>query len=140
MTRKVVLILLLVLLVIAGAAAFISPTIAKRIAYARMPAPVDRTVTWAGDVKPILDQNCAKCHAGKAKKGGFQYDTEERFKAGVRSHPVAIAGDSRESMIVKAVVGFPGLPAMPRGQGTPLTAEDVGVLRAWIDQGMKFDE
>ena len=121
--------------------AYMSEPVQSRIAYAQMPEPVDRNVSWAADVKPILDRACMDCHAGAARKGGFQYDTPDRFASGGGSGPVASAGNSRESLLVKSLVHFPGVEAMPRGDSPEIvTHEEIGVIRAWIDQGMKFDE
>lgn len=138
MNRKIILAILLIAVI--GVAAFLSDPVQTQIAYARMPAPVDRTVSWTEDVKPVLDRSCRRCHGGDARKGKFQYDTPERFIAGGKSGAAAVAGDSRESLIVKALVHFPGVEAMPRPGSTAVTREEIAALRAWIDQGMKFDD
>ncbi len=126
-------------LVLGVIAAYFHPATQEQLAYLTMPDPVERTVSWTEDVKPVMDKHCVRCHAAKVSKGKFQYDTRETFLAGGKSGPVAISGDSRESLIVKAVIAFPGAPTMPRGGGERLSAEEVGILRAWIDQGLNFD-
>src|SRR6185436_11716235 len=48
--------------------------------------------------------------------------------------PAILPGKSAESLLVQAVAGVKPDLVMPR-KGERLTAEQVGLLRAWIDQG-----
>ena len=47
-------------------------------------------------------------------------------------------GKSADSFLIELVQGFDPDSAMPK-KGTKLTPEQIGLLRAWIDQGMKWD-
>ena len=55
--------------VVAAAAALFGP-IQRAVAYARMPEPVDRPVSWTADIKPVLDRSCMRCHGGGLRGGG----------------------------------------------------------------------
>jgi hypothetical protein len=72
-------------------------------------------------------------------KGGFKLDTRETFLKGGDSGEVASAGQSAGSLLIELVSGLDPDNVMPV-KGSKLTPRQVGLLRAWIDQGMKWDE
>ncbi len=104
------------------------------------PASTKTGVTFATDIKPIFDDACAKCHtAGKKPKGGLALDTLDGVLKGDRDGKVLTPGDSANSDLVKSVahIGDPD-GYMPKGKSAkPLTADQIGLIRAWIDQGAK---
>ena len=55
-----------------------------------------------------------------------------------RARKAFVAGKSADSALVKSVARLVEDDAMPpEGKGKPLTAEQIGLIRAWIDQGAK---
>ena len=104
------------------------------------PASTKTGVTYATDIKPIFDASCLKCHDGTKKpKGGLALDTLEGTLKGSRDGKVVTVGDSAHSDLVLAVahVGDPD-DFMPKGKDAkPLSADQIGLIRAWIDQGAK---
>jgi len=107
---------------------------------AKLPPPADKKdVTFAADIKPIFDKSCVECHGPKKQKAGLRLDTRELTLKGEKSGPVLIIGDSANSELVKLVarIGDEEHWMPPVGKGKPLTKEQVGLLRAWIDQGAK---
>ena len=103
-----------------------------------LPPPANRFVQFATDIQPILAASCVKCHGRGRDKGGFQIDTRETLLHGGDSGPAALAGNSAESLLVALVSGLDPDNVMPR-KGSRLTAQQVGLLRAWIDQGLPWD-
>ena len=106
------------------------------------PALTKTGVTYATDIKPILDKSCAKCHSGEKPKAHLKLDTLEGALKGDKDGKVIIVGDSAKSQLVLAVAHagdqddwMPPLKA--KDKFPPLTAEQVGLIRAWIDQGAK---
>ena len=52
-----------------------------------------------------------------------------------------VPGNSEKSRLMVAVSRTdPELMMPPEGEGQPLTAEEVGLVRAWIDQGAKWPD
>ena len=96
------------------------------------------TVAFASDVKPILEKHCNKCHLGGGTKGGFSMDTRENALAAGRNGARIVEGDSAGSNLILRVAHDPGVDKMPP-KGEALTADEVGVLRAWVDQGAKWE-
>ncbi len=97
-------------------------------------APPSAAVDYLRDVKPILTQNCVKCHGPDRQRGGLRLDTAAAVRKGGDSGPAAVPGQSGKSRMVLAVTGAEGVKAMPP-KGPPLDAARVAVLRAWIDAG-----
>jgi hypothetical protein len=103
-----------------------------------LPLPVPRRVDFHKDVVAILANSCAKCHTGSKSKGGFSIDNRETMVAGGDSGAAVVIGNSAESRLVALVAGLEPDVVMP-AQGPRLSAEQVGVLRAWIDQGLAWE-
>jgi Planctomycete cytochrome C len=104
------------------------------------PASTKTGVTFATDIKPIFDAACVKCHDGTKKpRAGLALDTLEGTLKGSRDGSVVKVGDSAHSDLVLSVahIGDPD-SFMPKGKGAQkLTDEQIGLIRAWIDQGAK---
>lgn len=100
-----------------------------------------REIDFNKDVKPILIATCVECHGQGRAKGDFRIDTRDSFIKGGESGAAAVAGDSAKSLVVKMVSGI-GVEEdliMPK-KGRRLTEAEVVVMRAWIDQGMKWPD
>lgn len=104
-----------------------------------LPAAAPRTVTFVHDIKPMLEASCIACHAHGQKKGRYAVDSRELFLAGGASGAGAIPGDSAGSLVVQLVAGLDLDRLMP-AKGPRWTPEQIGVLRAWIDQGAPWPE
>ena len=107
------------------------------------PASTKTGVTYATDVKPILDQSCVKCHSGDKPKAHLKLDTLEGVLKGSKDGKILTAGDSANSFVIKCVAHVTKDPDsyMPpphnKANIGPLTPEQIGLIRAWIDQGAK---
>ena len=106
---------------------------------AQLPAPARRPVSFSKDIKPVLEARCVNCHGHGRTKGGFQIDTRETFLKGGDSGPAVILSKSAESYLVELVSGVDPDNVMPK-KGSRLTVEQISLVRAWIDQGLPWDE
>jgi hypothetical protein len=107
------------------------------------PASTKTGVTYATDIKAILDASCVKCHSGDKPKAKLSLDTLEGALKGSKDGKILTAGDSANSLVVKAVAHLAAdhdtwMPPLNNKAGIkPLTPDQIGLLRAWIDQGAK---
>jgi hypothetical protein len=102
------------------------------------PAATQSGVTYEKDIKAILNSRCLYCHRGDKPKAGLQLDTLDGVIKGSKDGPVVVPGQSAKSKIVLSVARLNDDNAMPpEGKGKPLTKQEVGLIRAWIDQGAK---
>ena len=122
-------------LIILTTLALAGSALAAGVDVSKLPPPAARAVDFAKDVRPIFEEHCVKCHGAEKQKGGFRLDEKERaLKGGDNYAPNIRPGKSAESPLVHFVAGLDPDMKMP-SKGDPLTAEQIGVLRAWIDQG-----
>jgi mono/diheme cytochrome c family protein len=105
---------------------------------AQLPPPAGHAVSFSKEIKPIFEASCIKCHGRGRDKGGFRLDTRETALRGGDSGPAVLPGKSAESLLISLVGGIDPDNAMPK-KGSRLTPEQIGLLRAWIDQGAPWD-
>ncbi|HVS40329.1 MAG TPA: PSD1 and planctomycete cytochrome C domain-containing protein, partial [Gemmataceae bacterium] len=103
-----------------------------------MAPAADPPIDFARDVRPILVQSCAPCHGAAKQRGGLRLDNAASALRGGDRGPAFKPGDAAHSRLVLAVSGMDPDLKMPPADKPPLTAEQVAVLRAWIDQGAKW--
>lgn len=188
------------LLILAATSLAAAPLSAATVDWSKLPPPATATgVTFDKDIEPLFKASCVRCHSGERPKAQLRLDSLEGVLKGAKQGPVLTAGDSANSLLVKAAsqldpeIAMPPKPHGPRGargpMGTnapaqppheggpgaggpppggegdhgpggpppgpggpgsfqprlrplgpppkPLTAEQVGLIRAWIDQGAK---
>ncbi len=146
-------------------AAAVTASAADKIDISKLPPPAAQAGVTFEDIKPLLEASCVRCHSGEKPKEGLRLDTREDVLKGSKHGKVVIPGESAKSPIVLAAsrldpeTAMPPKPkaghapgaagtnqpsqhagAAPHPKGPPpkpLTAEQVGLLRAWIDQGAK---
>lgn len=104
-----------------------------------VPPPATRGVDFAKDIEPILSQNCYSCHGPDKHKADLRWDVKaSAFKTGEHG-PIIVPGNSAASRVIKLVSGLEPDTIMPP-RGERLTAAQIGLLRAWIDQGAVWPE
>src|SRR5687768_6562082 len=102
---------------------------------AELPAPAEGTVDFGRDVQPIFAKHCYECHDAKKQKSGYRLDDRgSAMKGGEVGKAPIVVGKSAESPLILRVAGIDPDDVMPP-KGEKLTATQIGVLRAWIDQG-----
>jgi mono/diheme cytochrome c family protein len=102
------------------------------------PAADKKGVTFAKDIKPIFEKSCFKCHGPEKQKGELRLDSLTASLKGSEHGKVIELGKSAKSKLVHTIARLNPDEAMPpEGKGDPLTKEQVGLVRAWIDQGAK---
>jgi mono/diheme cytochrome c family protein len=121
--------------VLAGA---IFPNFGRAETADRLPPAADRTVDFTQDIQPIFTRACFSCHGPEKQQGGYRLDSPAAALRGGETYSPAIKpGDSAGSPLIQLVAGLVPDTKMP-AKGDPLTAAEIGLLRAWIDQGAKF--
>jgi hypothetical protein len=96
----------------------------------RLPPAAARRVDFVKDVRPLFAASCYSCHGDKKHKGDLRLDR----KTSALGNGAIVPGKSADSPLIQRVAGLdPDQKMPPKGPG--LTADQVGILRAWIDQG-----
>ena len=107
---------------------------------AKLPSAAARATDFAQDIRPIFETHCQSCHGPDKQKSGFRLDLKAAaLKGGENYSPAIKPGDSGGSPLIHFVGGLVPDMKMPK-KGEPLTAAQIGLLRAWIDQGAKWPD
>jgi hypothetical protein len=129
------------------------------------PVSKQEGVTFEKDIQPMFKEACLRCHGEQRPRANLRLDSMEGVLKGSKDGKVIEPGHSEQSKLVFAVsdingkISMPPKPRPPRNPpgaagGTnapapaappmdmahpwkPLTSDQVGLIRAWIDQGAK---
>jgi hypothetical protein len=116
-----------------------SATAAAPLDPSKLPPPARTQIEFDRDVKPILEKSCFQCHGPERPKSHFRLDNRESALKGGDQGVDIVPGDSAKSPLIFYVARLVDEMEMPPPKkGTPLTPEQVGLLRAWIDQGLPW--
>src|SRR5205823_6140757 len=83
-------------------------------------------------IRPVLVENCYKCHSAKKQKGGLALDSREGLRKGGDSGAAVMPGKPRESLLIKAVRQTGDLK-MPPDRKLPDAV--IADLERWIATG-----
>src|SRR3954465_3287188 len=106
----------------------------------KLPPPAKGQIDFERDIEPIFETTCLRCHGPERPKSGFRLDNRDSaLKGGENSPKDIVPGNSAESPLIHYVARLVSDMEMPPpGKGTALTPAQVGLLRAWIDQGVPW--
>ena len=123
--------------------AFILATISVPLLSKGAPAavefPPDQVEFFEASIRPLLEENCFKCHSESKAKAGLKLDRREGWIKGSEYHPVIDTKNPERSLAIKAVrhVEEKDVPKMP-DKGKKLSDEAVGNLVKWISLGLPW--
>jgi hypothetical protein len=106
----------------------------------RLPPSANVKIDFDRDIRPIFGTSCARCHISEKPKSRFRLDNRESaLKGGDENTNDIVPGDSSNSFLIRYVSRqVPDMEMPPIGKGEPLTPAQIGLLRAWIDQGANW--
>jgi len=112
------------------------PLLGADVDVTKLPPPSTSPVEFARDIQPLFEKSCLRCHGPVRPKGRFRLDNRESALKGGASGVALIPGQSAKSALVHFVAGLvDDMQMPPKGKGEPLTRDEIGRLRAWIDAG-----
>ena len=109
----------------------------------KLPPVADKKdVTYSQDIKPIFEKSCFSCHGPEKAKGKLRLDSLAAALKGGEDGKVVEPGNSAGSVLVHNIahLGDPDdyMPPPKNKAGIPpLTSQQIGLIRAWIEQGAK---
>ncbi|MEM1442105.1 MAG: c-type cytochrome domain-containing protein [Verrucomicrobiota bacterium] len=88
------------------------------------------------DVAPILRDYCAGCHNEKDYEGGLSIETFSALMEGGDSEDkeILVPGNSEASYLFQTIL-HTAKPIMPPKREPQLSAEEIEILRQWIEEG-----
>lgn len=88
------------------------------------PCNVSTTVSFAGDILPVLDAHCIGCHSGGAPSAGLD----------LSSHPAVAQSTLEGSLLERLRLPASNIRMMPLG-GEPLPECDIALFESWDSAG-----
>lgn len=104
----------------------------------KLPPAFKGKIEYQRDILPILSKYCYRCHGPEKQESGLRMDSRALLlRGGDLGEPAVRPGKSQESFLIRVVAGLDEDIKMPP-QGPPLSDQQIGKLRAWIDQGWQW--
>ncbi len=94
-----------------------------------------KKIDFVKDVMPLFRQNCIECHGPKKQESGMRLD---RRSSVMNVRRRVVPGGSANSRVYYRLVGEEYGPQMPPAGA--LGAEQIAVIKAWIDQGAEWPD
>lgn len=115
----------------------VAGTPAAQVSTNILPPPANVKIEFDRDIRPLLETSCLRCHGPQKPRSHFRLDDRADALAGGDDNTNDIVpGDSRRSRLIAYVARtVPDMEMPPSGRGAALTPAQIGLLRAWIDQG-----
>ena len=114
---------------------------AAEVDVSQLPPPATNRVSFARDIKPILESSCLRCHGAEKPRSEFRLDNRaDAIKGGDQGMDILPGNSARSPLIHYTAYLVEDMEMPPVGKGQQLTADQVSLLRAWIDQGAIWDE
>ena len=105
--------------------------------------PSDK-IDFASQIRPILSDNCFFCHGPDAnhREGGLRLDQAgAAFGEGDSGEPAIVPGKPDESELLQRILSNDPDLQMPKPEsGKQLEAEEIELIRRWIEEGAPWDD
>ena len=93
-----------------------------------------KLVSFAKSVAPIFSQRCLACHNARTAKGRLNMETYANLMKGGENGPSVVAAKPGDSLLQTMIEDH----SMPK-DADPLTAEQIAVIKKWIETGTRLD-
>lgn len=107
------------------------------VTFALAPA-LGAEVDFAHEIVPLLKQKCGNCHSGTQKEGAFSLNTREELIAGGESGEAIVPRKPTAGELIARITTDDEFTRMPP-EGDALTAEQIGLLKRWIESGAQWE-
>jgi hypothetical protein len=99
-------------------------------------------INFDRDIRPILSNNCFKCHGPdhKQRKAGLRLDSREGVLAELKSGNRAVVPGKREesALVARITAADPQERMPPLSSGKKLAPEQIELLKQWVEEGAEY--
>ena len=119
-----------------------TPAVAPAAPPAATPAEIPKDLEYNKNILPILEARCWDCHGKGVAKGGVAFDhvAELIVKEPLvqsKQVPIILVGKPASSALIKAIQKPMTVKGHMPPKGARLTADEIALIEAWIQQGAK---
>lgn len=119
--------------------AFILPLMAVSVIFCPVAARAG-AVSFSHDIRPLLAENCLKCHGGVKEAGKLNLQFRDRALTGGASKlPAIVPGHPETSELMKRLTSTDDDERMPK-KLAPLKPAQIAVLKQWIAEGANWEK
>ena len=91
------------------------------------------------EIRPVLADNCYKCHGPKKQKSGLRLDSRELILKGGEVGPVVISGKPEKSRLILAINHAKGKDIEPMPSADEkIPDKAIAALTEWVRQGLPW--
>jgi hypothetical protein len=102
------------------------------------PHPSSQAAFFETRIRPLLAENCFKCHAQRKPKGNLRLDSRAGMLQGGDRGPALVPGQPDQSLVIRAVRQSDSDLKMPPSKR--LSRRQIADLEAWVKQGAYWPE
>src|SRR5581483_600446 len=92
-------------------------------------------IDFSHNIAPLIKTHCGKCHTNGKSEGSLSLDTREKLLQSKAAVPARAA----ESELIKRLTSTDPDERMP-AKAPPLAAKEIALFKAWVDQGLAWEE
>ena len=107
------------------------------VTLSRAQEPANAPVSFARDIRPIMEASCWNCHGASMQLSKLDLRTREGALKGGDHGPSLVPGKADQIRLYRLVAGLEK-PAMPM-DGSKLTPQQIAAFKTWIDEGAHWD-
>jgi hypothetical protein len=100
-------------------------------------AVAEERIQFRRDIRPILSEKCFVCHGPDANRR--EADLRLDVEAAAKDHAIVAGQPAESELYVPIVSGDADTRRPPPESGKELTAEEIDLLRRWIEQGAAYE-
>ncbi len=103
--------------------------------------PRTKPVSYAAEIADILDANCVGCHGTALTESKLNIEEVAGMLKGGKRGPAIVPGKAEASLLFQMAAHRvdPVMPPKAKKDLKPLTPQELGLLKLWIDAGAKDD-
>src|SRR5260370_15709476 len=90
------------------------------------------------EVRPVLAEQCYKCHGPDKQKGALRVDSRAAILKGTDDGPIVVPGKPDQSEFIKSIKHI-GDSKMPE-KADKLPAAQIAALEQWVKMGMPWPD
>ncbi|MFC4995237.1 DUF1553 domain-containing protein [Rubritalea tangerina] len=105
-------------------------------------ARAEEKLSFANDIRPILNRNCTGCHGGVKMAGDVSFIYRDlALGKGKSGKSIIVPGKPEASELIRRVETRDPDDVMPPAEhGKPLSEEEVALLKRWIREGAEWEQ
>jgi hypothetical protein len=102
------------------------------------PIPPEQVRFFEANIRPLLVEQCQKCHGAKKQEANLRLDSRDLVLKGGDSGPAVVVGQPDKSLLIQAVRHANGKLKMPDGK--KLSERHIADLIRWVQIGLPYPQ